>query len=94
MKVKCDCPAGRFGNFCKHKFGFLRGNESWLYDEYDENAHENLEKIHEWVQGSGCLDLIIEGSKLQRVIDEAENNMKSFRKKLAASMKTGLPGPG
>jgi len=93
MKVKCNCPAGRFGNFCKHKFGLLRGNDYWLHDEYDEDGYDNLQKIHAWVQKSDYLPLIIKGSKLQRAVDEAEAAMKGVRKDLATAMKKGLPGP-
>ncbi|MFA4904445.1 MAG: hypothetical protein WC600_17060 [Desulfobaccales bacterium] len=30
--LKCTCIAGKFSQFCKHKFQLLEGNEAWLYD--------------------------------------------------------------
>jgi len=87
--IKCNCPAGRFGKFCKHKWGLVKGNYDLLYDE---NQDEQLEKINDWIQSSQYLDLIFEMSKAQKKVDEAEENFKQIKKKAAAAMKNGL-GP-
>ncbi len=87
MSVYCSCPAGRFGKFCKHKFGLLKGSDFWLYDD---NQYDELEKINEWVQKSGYLDYIIKISKLERDIEEAQERLKETRKELAIKMKSGL----
>ena len=91
MKVKCNCQAGKYGRFCKHKFGLLKGNEYWMDDESDDTTYENMGKIRDLVQKSEYLEYIIKGSKLQDVLNEAEKDMKEFRKRLAAAMKKGLP---
>ena len=87
MAVKCDCPAGRFGKFCKHKFAFLKGNDSWLADEEQYDA---LNKIADWAQKSDYLDYIINMSKLQQVIDQAESEMKTMRNQMGKAMKQGV----
>lgn len=40
--LKCTCIAGKFSQFCKHKFQLLSGNEDWLYDPQQK---EDLAKI-------------------------------------------------
>lgn len=32
LRLKCGCVAGKFSQFCKHKFELLDGNPAWLYD--------------------------------------------------------------
>jgi hypothetical protein len=91
MSVKCDCPAGRFGKFCKHKFGLLKGNDYWLHDDADDADLAAFHEISAWVQKSDYMPYIFKNSKLQRALDEAEANMKDFRSELADVMKSGLP---
>ena len=85
--IKCNCPAGRFGKFCKHKWGLVKGNYDLLYDE---NQDEQLDKINDWIQNSQYLDLIFEMSKAQKRLDEAQEDLNIIKKKVASSMKKGL----
>lgn len=85
--IKCNCPAGRFGKFCKHKWSLIKGNYDMLYEE---NQDDQLDKINDWVQKSHYLDLIIEMSKAQKRFDEAQKDLNKIKKKASASMKKGL----
>ena len=85
--VSCDCPAGRFRKFCKHKLAFIRGNDSYLYDE---GQRDDLNKVADWVQKSGYLDYIIRISKAQRMLEEAEANLKKIHEELAQAFTRGV----
>jgi len=90
MIVKCNCPAGRYGNFCKHKWAFIKGQDFMLYDEDDDDQHDQLQYVAERAQKSDYLDSIINLSKIQKIIDDAELEAKQLRKKVAIDMKKGV----
>ena len=85
--VSCNCQAGRYGKFCKHKWGLLRGVESFLYDE---NQYDDLEKISNWVQKSQYFDLIVKMSKANAVLEKINKDIKSIKKEVEKAMKHGL----
>lgn len=87
LKIKCNCPAGKFGKFCKHKWGLIKGNYDMLYDD---DGDDQLDKINDWIQESQYLDLIIEMSKAQKRLDDAQKDLDKIKNKAAASMKNGL----
>lgn len=86
IKVKCSCPAGRFGKFCKHKMRFILGDGYILEDDSQIDA---LAKIADRIQNSNYFDLIVEHSKAKRAVEEAEANLKKVRGKIAEAMKKG-----
>jgi len=87
MSIRCSCPAGRFGKFCKHKMSFLKGNDYYLHDD---EQYDQLEKIHAWAQKSEYFDYIVKMSKAQRVVDEAESKLKAVKKETGLVMRRGL----
>ena len=88
LSIFCECQAGRYRKFCKHKWQMIKGNENILYDE---NQDSELAKISDWVQKSDYLDLIIAMSKAEKAKSEADINIKNIKEKIANGMKTGLP---
>ena len=44
LSVFCDCPAGEWGKFCKHKWRLLHGDESMLADQ---SLIDDLQKVAE-----------------------------------------------
>ena len=85
--VKCNCPAGRFGKFCKHKMRLIKGNYEILFDE---NQDDDLEEMQDIIQNSGYLSLIIDLSKAEKAVREAEEDLKKVKKDVALAMKSGV----
>ena len=85
--VKCNCKAGRFGNFCKHKMRLIQGHDDILQDE---DQARDLAKVERRIQKSEYLKLIIERSKARKKAEEAEKELKTVNKKIGAAMKKGL----
>ncbi len=87
LLIKCNCPSGKFGKFCKHKIRLLKGDYEMLYDE---KQNDKLGIINEQIQKSEYLELIIELSKSEKAVREAEKKLNVVKKKIAHAMKTGL----
>lgn len=97
MFVYCNCPAGRFAKFCKHKIKLIQSNDDILYDQYDRKQQRELGKIHDWFQQSEFLDLIFERSKFKKELYEAQQRLEAVRKRMrpvekrmAQAMKDGV----
>ncbi len=43
--LKCTCIAGKFSQFCKHKFQLLEGNAAWLYDPQSRSELAHIQSI-------------------------------------------------
>lgn len=91
MAIRCSCPAGRFGKFCKHKTEFLQGKDFHLAHEEDA---ENLAYVASWAQKSDYLDLIVKASKARRAMEEAEALVAKVNQEIGEAMKNGLPSWG
>ena len=55
MKVFCNCQAGTFRDWCKHKYELLVGDVKRLYDP--EQIKE-LKQVQEWVSTTGYQGMI------------------------------------
>jgi hypothetical protein len=94
MFIRCDCPAGEFGNFCMHKIRLLQNEHQALYDPSQRNE---LNRISNWIQKSDFLDLISERSRFKKELRKAEDvleaikrEMKPVENKMAQAMKSGI----
>ena len=100
MFVRCNCPAGRFGKFYKHKIGLIQ--DTWeIVDDHedygDKDPYKKLGKIQDWFQRSEFLDLIFERSpfkmplaKALEKVEEIRSRMRPVEKKMAEAMKRGI----
>ena len=100
LTVHCDCPAGRFGKFCKHKIRMLQEDYDILSDSDDENQCDRLTEISNWIQKSEFLNLIFERSKFktalreaQEKLDQVKREMRPIEEKMAIAMKKGIRKP-
>lgn len=70
LSVWCDCPAGEWGKFCKHKWQLLNGNEKMLADA---SQADELNIIKELAIERGI-------DKLYKKVDDLENQKKELAK--------------
>ena len=42
LRIRCSCPAGTFGQLCKHKTSFIEGDHSMLYDISQQNELNDI----------------------------------------------------
>lgn len=82
LTALCTCPAGTYGNFCKHRIAILDGDAAAVVSE---NA-DRVAIIKEWLIGTDV------GSALQEMRDanwsaeEAKQALAAVKRKLAKAM--------
>lgn len=91
LRIHCSCPAGSFGQLCKHKTSFIEGDDKMLYDI---SQKEIFEDIVSTIKASPIVDEFskffkrkIEIEKIQRKLKQELKDMKSD---LALKLKTGI----
>ena len=64
----CDCVAGEWGKYCKHKMGVVLGDVKILFD--DEQI-DSFKEIPNWIVSSNYPNLFSEIPVLEKKITEA-----------------------
>lgn len=78
LTALCTCPAGEFGNVCKHRTNILDGKTSAI----TSGNEDEVPKVCEWLKGS---DVEAALSEL-RAAEKAGENLVAPKRKLARAM--------
>lgn len=78
----CTCPAGTYGNFCKHRIAILDGDAAAVVSE---NA-EQVAVIGEWLVGTDVGAALQEMRDANWSADEAKQALAAVKRKLAKAM--------
>ena len=87
LSIFCDCPAGEWGKYCKHKMAIVLADERIFYDE---EQRDNFKKVTKWISESGYPDLVQELREAEIALESAKKNVKNQKEKIARLMKEGL----
>ena len=87
LSICCDCPAGEWGKYCKHKMAIVLTDERILYDR---EQVENFLKASKWISESGYPGLVAELRASEKEFEAAKKNVKNQKEKIARLMKEGL----
>ena len=87
LSIFCDCPAGEWGKYCKHKMSIVLADERILYDEKQSC---NFKKVTEWISKSGYPGLVAGFHTTEKELEAAKKNVKKQKEKIAQLMKEGL----
>ena len=87
LKVLCDCPAGSFGKFCKHKWELLGENLDMLFDEEDA---DKLSTVAGWAQERGVYAIRSAIGKIRNQIESLQKDLKKEQKKIEHQLKHGF----
>ena len=82
LTALCSCPAGQYGNFCKHRIAILDGNgKAVVSDNVDQVA-----VVRDWLAGTDVAAALAE----LRAVEQAKNGPKGAlvdaKRKLARAM--------
>ena len=80
----CTCPAGTYGNFCKHRISILDGNTKAVTSA---NVNE-AETIVEWLKGTDVEEALSEMRAAENLSDPDKTALNAAKRKLARAMNT------
>ena len=87
ITIICDCAAGEWGKYCKHKMAVALGDATILYD--DEQI-DSFKEISNWIDSSSYPNLFSEIRVVEKQLAEAKKNVKSKKEQIARFMRDGL----
>lgn len=78
----CTCPAGSFGNFCKHRISILDGNaRNITSDNVDKAA-----TVVDWLPGTDVEAALVEMRAAEAEGDPDKKALNAAKRKLARAM--------
>ena len=80
----CTCPAGTYGNFCKHRISILDGVTSAI-------SSDNVDKaatVVGWLSGTDVEAALSELREAERIADPDKKALNDAKRKLARAMNT------
>ena len=87
LSVFCNCPAGVWGKFCKHKLRLLLNDTSMLFDP---DQTEKLSRAIELVEKTQYPQLASEVRAKERDFERAKREVRKAKELLIKAMKSGL----
>jgi len=91
LRIHCSCPAGIYGQLCKHKTSLLEGDNKMLYDI---SQKEILADIVSTIQASPIFDELSKILKRKMEIEKIQQKLKKEHKdiklNLALKFKNGI----
>lgn len=82
LTALCSCPAGEFGNFCKHRIAILEGNgKAIVGDNGDQVA-----TVLGWLPGTDVAAALAELRAIEGAKDEPKSALVAAKRKLARAM--------
>lgn len=82
LTALCTCPAGTYGNFCKHRISILDGNTQSISSDNAEQAP----KIVDWLAGTDVEAALSEMRDAEKNSDPDKSVLNAAKKKLARAM--------
>jgi uncharacterized Zn finger protein len=80
----CTCPAGEFGNFCKHRISILDGNATAITSENADRAS----LVQEWLPGTDVEAALVELRDIEKTAKPDKQAIAAAKRKLARAMNT------
>lgn len=79
----CTCPAGKNGQYCKHRFGILTGSS---INVISTNAND-VSRVSAWLPGSNVEEAWVEVKRLEYEADLIKAQLSCAKKNLAMAMR-------
>jgi hypothetical protein len=82
LTALCDCPAGTFGNLCKHRVAILDGDTTAVIDDGGEKA----DVIVQWLIGTDVESALKEMREVEASSEASKPDLVTAKRKLAKAM--------
>ncbi len=80
----CTCPAGTYGNFCKHRISILDGNAKAITSDNVDQATT----VVDWLVGTDVEAALSELRAAEKIADPDKKALNDAKRKLARAMNT------
>lgn len=80
VSIHCQCPAGEYGKWCKHKQAIVDCNENLLFDPKDIDS---LKIAQNWIEDTEVAEIIKEINTIQDAIKKYQKDVSGLKSKLA-----------
>ena len=82
LAALCTCPAGKMGQYCKHRINILGGS---IKNVVSENV-DDVKVVESWLPGTDVETALIEVLAAEKEFKAAKQNLMNYKKKLARVM--------
>jgi hypothetical protein len=82
LTALCTCPAGTYGNFCKHRISILDGNTNAISSD---NADQAVTVVG-WLPGTDVEAALSEMREAEKIADPDKKVLNTAKRKLARAM--------
>ncbi len=82
LTALCTCPAGQFGNYCKHRIAILDGK----FDSISSGNADQAPTVTEWLVGTDVEAALSELRAAEKTTECAKEDLAALKKKLARAM--------
>ena len=84
LTALCTCPAGTFGNLCKHRVAILDGNTKAITSDNADQAP----KVIDWLVGTDVETALAELRAAEKSKEHTKDEIMALKKKVAKVMNT------
>ena len=82
LTALCTCPAGNFGNFCKHRIAILDGDaKAVVADDADK-----VSTVVAWLAGTDVESALLKLREIDATAPTAKNDLATAKRVLARAM--------
>jgi uncharacterized Zn finger protein len=82
LTALCTCPAGTYGNFCKHRISILDGITKMITSD---NANQ-VATVVGWLAGTDVETALSEMRQAEKIADPDKTALNAAKRKLARAM--------
>jgi len=82
LTALCTCPAGTFGNLCKHRVAILDGKVEGI----SSGNTDQVLKVTEWLVGSDVEAVLLELRAAEKSKERSKEEIMALKKKVAKTM--------
>lgn len=84
LTALCTCPAGTYGNFCKHRVQILEGSSKGVVSD----NKEAVKTAASWLPGTDVAEALDELRVAEKDKDPEKKALNTAKRKLARAMNT------
>ncbi len=82
LTALCTCPAGQYGNFCKHRVAILDGKS----DSITSGNADQVATVTRWLVGTDVEAALSELRRAEKITGLAKEDLAMLKKVLARAM--------